>query len=737
MLKKYKREIVSTVGVSFSALFLGAAVSAVRHMGWMPQIPWLSFGQSDQVLEQLSLAQDKSAILPLVSLSPKEREEQLGAIAKSSPSLDQSRARYLLAADLIQQNRGGAALPLLKGLEKDYAVLAPEILVKRAQGYTASGDGAKAEATWKELLQKYPDDPAAAEALFALGKTDPHYWHQVIELFPAHPRSIQIAQTRLEQNSNQLPMLLVLARHGLYLPNIEAILDRLMNEYAEQLRPEDWEAIAFGYWELELYGSASHAYEQAPRTPLNLYRTGRGAQLGERYTDAISAYQQLVQAFPDADETPLTLLRLAQLVESPQTALMYADQLIQRFPDHAAEALLERSKILDQLQSAKSASQARQSVLTQYSKSDAAAELRWTLAEQRFRAGDIKGAWELAEQLVRENPESEYAPEAAFWLGKWTWQLGQQQQARTAFEYVLTHYPESYYAWRSAVHLGWNVGDFTDMRSQSPQLVKSGQHPVPPSGSPSVQELYQLGQYRDAWSLWQVEFTNRVQPTVTEQFTDGLIRLGVGNNLDGLFMVSNLSYREKPEDRAEYRNLKQQTAYWQALYPFPFLESIQAWSQQRRLNPMLVTGLVRQESRFEPKIVSVAGATGLMQVMPGTADWIAQQIGLSDYDLTDPNDNIKLGTWYLDFTHQEYANNSLFAVASYNAGPGNVADWINRFGFSDPDMFIEQIPFPETKGYVKSVFENYWNYLRLYNPNVSQQLARYSPTHVEAVSFLP
>jgi soluble lytic murein transglycosylase len=125
-----------------------------------------------------------------------------------------------------------------------------------------------------------------------------------------------------------------------------------------------------------------------------------------------------------------------------------------------------------------------------------------------------------------------------------------------------------------------------------------------------------------------------------------------------------------------------------------------------------------------------------MQVMPGTADWIAQQISLTDFDLNKPDDNLKLGTWYLNYTHEEYGNNSLFAVASYNAGPGNVADWLNRFGFSDPDLFVEQIPFPETKGYVESVFENYWNYLRLYNPQVSEQLTRYSPNHA-AISDRP
>jgi soluble lytic murein transglycosylase len=137
---------------------------------------------------------------------------------------------------------------------------------------------------------------------------------------------------------------------------------------------------------------------------------------------------------------------------------------------------------------------------------------------------------------------------------------------------------------------------------------------------------------------------------------------------------------------------------------------------------MLVTALIRQESRFMPSIESSAGAKGLMQVMPSTADWIAQKIPLSEYNLENPKDNIRLGTWYLDYTHQQYQDHSMLAIASYNAGPGNVERWVNRFGVTDADEFVERIPFPETRNYVEKVFENYWNYLQLYNPRVRQKV---------------
>ncbi|HBY76990.1 MAG TPA: tail length tape measure protein, partial [Cyanobacteria bacterium UBA11148] len=272
---------------------------------------------------------------------------------------------------------------------------------------------------------------------------------------------------------------------------------------------------------------------------------------------------------------------------------------------------------------------------------------------------------------------------------------------------------------------GWDVGDFTTVRNITPEVVLPPVRSPLPAGSDTLKELHQLGQDWDAWANWQVEFKNRQEPTVAEQFTDGAIRLGVGDNLQGINQVWNLKQRETPEEREQWQALRSQSAYWYTLFPLPFIEPVVNWSQQRQLNPLLVMALIRQESRFEPEIRSIAGATGLMQVMPGTGQWIADKIQLKDYNLKNPNDNVKLGTWYLDYTHQEYSNHSLLAVASYNAGPGNVAKWVRQYSFTDADAFIEEIPFSETKGYVEAVFENYWNYLRLYNPEIGELLRKY------------
>ncbi|HEY9894873.1 MAG TPA: transglycosylase SLT domain-containing protein [Candidatus Sericytochromatia bacterium] len=724
MLKRRKIQILlGTAGLV--ALIVGATVPALK---WR--------GQQDQPLSITGSPAAgntaKKQVAAFKALPPAQRTKALEAIVKDKESPERSRARYLLAAELIEQGQGKKALESLKGLEESYPLLGAYVLRQRAQAYEAIGDQANVQATQHQLVKNYPKSPVTAEALVALERENPRYGDQAIAQFPSHPSTIALVQQRLKQNPKQPQLLLLIAKHALYAQNYLTVLDTLTKHYAAQLKPEDWEAIAFGYWEKQLYGKAGAAYTQAPYTPLNAYRIGRGFQLGEK-GGAIQAYQRVVQDFPNADESALALLRLAKLSDSGQ-AISYLDQVAQRFPAKAGEALLEKAKLLEQQNNLKYAVQVRQILLTRYAKSDAAAALRWSLAQERGAANDAQSAYVWASSVLLHNPTSEQAPEAVYWSGKWAEQLGKQQEAKVAYQQVLSKYPQSYYAWRSASRLGWEVGDFNSVRQINPEVVRPAARPDLPVGSATLQELFQLGQDRDAWKLWQVEFSNPKQPTVAEQFTDGVMRLGVGDYLDGIFMVSFLSERDKPEEKSQYQALKQQASYWQALYPFPFLEPIETWSQERQLNPLLVTALIRQESRFMPGIRSGVGATGLMQVMPDTGAWIAKQIKLKEYKLNDPDDNIKLGTWYLDYTHQEYSGNSMLAIASYNAGPGAVGGWVAKAGQQDPDVFIEKIPYSETKGYVKSVFENYWNYLRLYNPDVAQKVAQVSTEQPEGIT---
>ncbi|HBY76991.1 MAG TPA: tail length tape measure protein, partial [Cyanobacteria bacterium UBA11148] len=452
MLKVRKYKIPMAVGTGLAVVaLLGSSMLAIRWTGLLDR--WTG---SDKTENPLSLTKDdaKSAVLPLVGLSPQARAIQLEEIASGRKSLDQHRARYLLASDLIEQQQGEAALKWLEGLESDYPILASHIAVKRAQAYEVMGDKAKAQQAWQDILKNYRNNPVAAQALYVLGQSNPDYWNQAIAQFPSHPSTREIISQQLTKNPNQPGLLLVLANYSPDVKGMGAIRDRLVNEYASQLKPDDWQAIGFGYWVTQEYGKAGKAYSKAPRTPRNAYRAGRGYHLNGKRKEAKLAYQQLIQQFPDAKETGLGLRRLASLSPSPE-ALNYLNLVINKFPDEAAEALLAKADILDALGSATSAAQARQSVLTQYASSDAAAEYRWQVAKTKAEQGKLAEAWQWAQPITTQSPDSSLAPEAAFWVGRWAMDLGRQNEAKAAFEHVLARYPESFYAWRSAKFLGW------------------------------------------------------------------------------------------------------------------------------------------------------------------------------------------------------------------------------------------------------------------------------------------
>mgnify|MGYP002777872460 CR=1 FL=1 len=674
-----------------------------------------------------SLESPNSGVLSLVSLSPTERAAQLQESARQSNPRERSRARYLLASDFIIQRQGGKAIAVLQDLEKDYPELAAHIALKRAQAYSLTGDKARTQAAWQDLLQRYSKSPVAAEALFVLGQNEPKYWQEAIALFPSHPRSLEIARSLLQKNPQQPRLQLLLAQHDYQKPEILPVLDRLVSQSAARLKPQNWEIVAQAYWENREYGKAAEAYAKSPRTPRNLYRWGRGLQLSTKQQQAISIYKQLLAAYPNAEESGMALMRLAR-ISKPKEANTYLDRIVKNFPKQAGEALVAKANLLDSLNSKQSAAKARQLLLDKYGDSAAAAEYRWQVAQEKAADKDYQAAARWAEVIPQRNPEHILAPRAGFWVGKWAQKLGKNEGAKTAFENVLSKFPQSYYAWRSATLLGLDVGNFKTVRQMTPEF-SSPQRVIPPAGSPALKELYQLGQDSDALALWQTEYNNPEKPTVAEQFTDGLMYLAKGENLLGINKISTLEDRDLPTEKAEYEVLRKQLGYWQARYPFPYLPLIQTWAQQHQLNPLLVTALIRQESRFESNIRSVAGAVGLMQVMPSTAQYIAEKINVSNYDLENPQDNIQLGTWYMDYTHNRFDNYSLLAIASYNAGWNNVEKWLKRFKTQDPDEFVESIPFGETQGYVRQVFGNYWNYLRLYNPQVSQLVARYSEVH--------
>ena len=169
-------------------------------------------------------------------------------------------------------------------------------------------------------------------------------------------------------------------------------------------------------------------------------------------------------------------------------------------------------------------------------------------------------------------------------------------------------------------------------------------------------------------------------------------------------------------------------------YIAPFEGRVTAQAQQTDVDPAWVYGLIRQESRFIMDAKSVVGASGLMQLMPATARWVAKKIGMTDFSptsVTDFDTNTRLGTSYLSMVLSDLGGSQVLASAGYNAGPGRPMQWRSKLSHPvEGAIFAETIPFNETRDYVMNVMSNATYYAALFSgvpQSLKQRLGQIIP----------
>ncbi|MEO0393970.1 MAG: lytic transglycosylase domain-containing protein, partial [Pseudomonadota bacterium] len=226
------------------------------------------------------------------------------------------------------------------------------------------------------------------------------------------------------------------------------------------------------------------------------------------------------------------------------------------------------------------------------------------------------------------------------------------------------------------------------------------------------------------------EELRRVNPRGNRAVEEALVAVAEDVGLPGLAV--RIGSRFRPDDAARYDT---------ALYPIP------PWTPDTgfQVDRALVFGFMRQESRFDPTAQSGVGASGLMQLMPRTAQYMGDDVvydGSDREQLFDPSVNIELGQRYLAYLLQSGLVNSdlMLLAAAYNAGPGNLQHWRRRVSYADdPLFFIESIPIRETRIFVERVLTNVWIYrLRFNQPTPSlDALARGKRPLYEALETTP
>jgi soluble lytic murein transglycosylase len=211
------------------------------------------------------------------------------------------------------------------------------------------------------------------------------------------------------------------------------------------------------------------------------------------------------------------------------------------------------------------------------------------------------------------------------------------------------------------------------------------------------------------------------------------LRLALGDHTTAHWMASKLLGAGGPT--------AQNVRTWATSFPLVFIQHIHKYAQTYDVHPMLVQAVMRQESGFRPKVKSYAGALGLMQLMPGTARYVAR-VFLDDENyrskhIWKPETNIKLGSMYIRM-HTAFASDRVpLALAGYNAGPAPLKRWFRDYGDRELDAWVESITYAQARGYVRKVMTSYITYSALYTPEAIPVLQLDMPKSLRRWGVIP
>jgi len=604
----------------------------------------------------------------------------------------------------------------LESLHSRYpnSFLRPQALYQAAEAYAQRGQEVKAISSFEAFIRLYSDDPKAASAFYFMGKAylnrgekdrAVEFFRKVVWQYPQESVALP-ARDELEG----------LAAQGVMIP---------------AFTPAERFQQAKALYRATRYREAVQAFQESQESTLdpktweesNLYLGISLVQL-RRWPEAMKAFESLLKNHPDGDVAGETLswFGRAALRQGDLDRLRWVYETLKAtYPDR-----VERAKVLwylaayyENKKEDQKAIQACREIIMSFPQDSLAPEAYWRMGWIHYKQGRTQEALKVFDEMLERYTNTAFRPQVLYWKARLLESSGDPQMAREVYARLCQEHARTYYCHRTRNR---QEGDLIQWRVSSHLSSLEAS----PTGTP--QALAHDHQYKKARELALVGFLEEAAQeiaTVVGRYT---------NNQSVLLFLADQLYTLDAYDQALriIRLYFQETLekgtptmpdhFWVQAYPLGMMNRIVRLMGSDRLNPYLVASIIREESMYDPKALSRAGAVGLMQVMPETGRWVAAQLGLKEFEpdqLFDQDLNIKMGSWYLAHLFEQFKGNLVFTVAAYNAGPEAVTEWIQRGDFQDMDEFVEQIPFSETRLYVKKVLRSYYEYLFIHAPAAS------------------
>ena len=475
------------------------------------------------------------------------------------------------------------------------------------------------------------------------------------------------------------------------------------------------------------------------------YTLGRSLYKKRRYSDAAKAFGSAVDDCINTDgeygpRIAYSHGRAEDKAGHNRTAAAVFRKMAEHWPEHrfADDGWVLAGDTLEQAGDHAGALAMFEQAITLTPAGDMVPEAIFRMAWSQYQEGEASEAIHTAERAAAlpRSADRRYVDAGRYWAGRWSLYPDPHhpnQRDDAGLDAAVEHWsrlcqeqPWDYYA----------VLAYSRLQQEAPETAATVQGGVPPGTppttwalrrsfyeDPAVQNataLLALGLVREAQAEWSAVDEQALTPAEMAWWT--LSRNGADDWL-GAHRDMRTWMRTWPPLTPD----KDAWAILRVAYPDYWWPEVQDASQGYRFPPRFLHALIRVESNFDAQAVSWAGARGLGQVMPATGRGVGKWLGIrvSADDLLDWDINLKLGSRYQEFLHQEFNDSPYLAAAGYNAGEHRVHQWLKSWGDIPSDEYVERIPFDETRNYVKRVVGT-WATYRWLDGDGLPDLSRYN-----------
>jgi soluble lytic murein transglycosylase len=453
---------------------------------------------------------------------------------------------------------------------------------------------------------------------------------------------------------------------------------------------------------------------------------GKALRKERKHRRAIQVLSPVVQqcSSPELRPRALYLLGYSQSVVEPLEAITTYATLARDYPEHglADDALFFEAWQLQRTEQPDAALARYEEVAQRYPAGNFSSEALFRAFWFHHRKGDHVAALatlKAVEQLPLAAKTDEALWRSRYWTARVLESRNETQAALETYERIANERPAGWYGVLARSRLA---------RLAPEKLVQPVKATATVEAPSELEERWPLplGTLRkDVHFTAGVELMRLGMPGAVQELLAVDPRSLSEDSGRLIYQVLQRSGRERAARQVARVTLKQDVQgplspttrpIWEATWPLAFRPLVERHARSARVDPDLLQGLIREESRFNPRARSATGALGLTQLMPATAREVAARLKISvnEQVLLQPGDNIRVGAAYLGQLLNQFEGNPAFAVAAYNAGPNAVERWQKALPQAELDEWVEHIAFEETREYVKRVLGSYSAYKLLY-----------------------